>query len=365
MSEVPRGGALSLTVRGPSAGARLRPVRVTVTGASGFVGSYTVPALLEAGHEVRLLVRSPSRALGVLGRRGVGADDVALVEGDMVDADAARRAADGCDATIHAAAAIAMTGHGDGSILDVNTTGARHVVEAARAAGHDPIVHVSSVAVFVPPTGPVIRPDSPLASPRTDYGRSKVVTEEELRGLQDGGAPITIVYPGGVIGADQPHLDATLEGIVAARTQGWPKTTGGVNLVDVGDLAATLVACLTPGAGPRRLLLGGHFVSWAELGALVDDITGVKAWRAPLPKPVLMAFATALDGVRRIRPLAYPLTRDAAEIMTTMVVTDDSATLDEVGVTLRPLRDSLVDTVRWLAAAGHLPAKNAGRLAPG
>lgn len=338
--------------------------RVLVTGGGGFVGSYTVPALRAAGHEVRLLVRSPERALGVLARRGVGPDDVELVVGDMVDAEVVGRAVDGCDATIHAAAAIGMTGHDGASVLDVNTTGARTVVGAALAAGHDPVVHVSSVAVFVPPTEPVIRPTSALASPRTDYGRSKVVTETELRARQDAGDPITIVYPGGVIGADQPHLDATLEGLVAARTQGWPRTRGGVNLVDVRDVADVLVACVAPGAGARRLLLGGHFLAWAELGTLVDEITGVRAWRAPLPKPVLMGFAAALDGIRRIRPLAYPLTRDAAEIMTTMVATDDSATLDALDVALRPVRDSLTETMRWLAEAGHLPAKSAGRLAP-
>ncbi len=335
-----------------------------MTGGGGFVGSYTVPALRAAGHDVRLLVRSPERALGVLGRRGVNADDVELVVGDMVDAAAVGEAVEGCDATIHAAAAIGMTGHDGTSVLDVNTVGARTVIDAALAAGHDPVVHVSSVAVFVPPTEPVIGPDSTLASPRTDYGRSKVVTEQELRARQDAGDPITIVYPGGVVGADQPHLDATLEGLVAARTQGWPRTRGGVNLVDVRDVAAVLVATLTPGAGPRRLMLGGHFLPWAELGALIDDITGVRAWRAPLPKPVLMAFARALDGVRRVRPLGYPLTLDAAEIMTTMVASDDSATLSALGLELRPVRDSLEETVRWLAAAGHLPAKSAGRLAP-
>ncbi|HEV7720106.1 MAG TPA: NAD-dependent epimerase/dehydratase family protein [Iamia sp.] len=339
-------------------------LRVLVTGGGGFVGSYTVPALRAAGHDVRLLVRSPERALGVLARRGVGPDDVELMVGDMVDGDVVTEAVDGCDATIHAAAAIGMTGHDGPSVLDVNTTGARTVVGAALAAGHDPVVHVSSVAVFVPPVEPVIGPESTLASPRTDYGRSKVVTEQELRARQDAGDPVTIVYPGGVIGADQPHLDATLEGLVAARTQGWPRTRGGVNLVDVQDLAAVLVACLTPGAGARRLLLGGHFLSWAELGAAIDEITGVRAWRAPLPKPVLMGFAAALDGIRRIRPLSYPLTRDAAEIMTTMVATDDSVTLDSLGMTLHPVRDSLTETVRWLAEAGHLPAKSAGRLAP-
>ena len=192
-------------------------MRVLLTGASGFVGSYTFPALVERGHEVRLLLRNVDKARHVLGRRGVDLASVDVVTGDMLDAETVKQAATGCDATIHAAAAIGITGGSSNSLLEINTTGARNVVGAARAAGHDPIVHVSSVAIFVPPHGPVIRADSPLASPRTEYGRSKVQTELELRALQDEGAPITILYPGGVIGPDQPTLDATLEGINQLR----------------------------------------------------------------------------------------------------------------------------------------------------
>jgi nucleoside-diphosphate-sugar epimerase len=339
-------------------------VRVLLTGGSGFVGSYTVPALLERGHEVRLLVRTPEKARDVLSRRHVDWSSVELAVGDMVDAAAVGAAASGCDATIHAAASIGITGGANGSVLNQNTAGARNVVGAALAAGHDPIVHVSTVAVFVPPHEPVIRADSPLAHPRTEYGRSKVETELELRALQDEGAPITIVYPGGVIGPDQPTLDATLEGIVGARTMGWPRTSGGVCLIDVRDVAAALAAAAAPGRGPRRLMLGGPFFTWAQLGALLDEITSVRAMRLPLPRPVLFAAASLLDQIRRVRSLPYPLTRDAAEMMTTMVPTDVQPTLDALGLTLRPSRVSLEDTVRWLAEAGHLPAKNAGRLAP-
>jgi len=339
-------------------------VRVFLTGGSGFVGSYTVPALLDRGHDVALLVRNPEKARDVLGRRGVDWSQVDMVEGDMIDAAAVEKAASACGATIHAAAAIGITGGGDSSVLDLNTTGARNVVGAARRAGHDPIIHVSSVAIFVPPHGPTIGADSPLAHPRTDYGQSKVETEKELRALQDDGVPITIVYPGGVIGPDQPTLDATLEGIVGARTMGWPKTEGGVALIDVRDLAAALAAAVVPGRGPRRLMLGGRFFSWYELGDLCDDLTGVRATRLPLPKPLLFAAGSLLDQIRRFKSLGYPLTRDAAEMMTTMVPTDDQPALDELGVTMRPTRESLEDTFRWLVEAGHLPAKNAGRLAP-
>jgi hypothetical protein len=109
-------------------------------------------------------------------------------------------------------------------------------------------------------------------------------------------------------------------------------------------------------------MLGGPYLSWAEFGDLCDEITGVHATRLPLPKPVLFAAASLLDQIRRVRSLSYPLTRDAAEVMTTMVPTDDQPTLAELGMTLRPTRESVEDTLRWLAEAGHLPAKHAGRV---
>jgi nucleoside-diphosphate-sugar epimerase len=342
-------------------------VRVLVTGGTGFVGSYTVPALLARGHEVRLLVRDQAKAATVLARRGVdvAADPrIELARGDMLDAAAVGAAAAGCDATIHSAAAIGVTSGGAVPVTEQNVGGTRTVVGAAIEAGHDPVVHISTIAVFLPPSEPVITTESPLASPRNEYGRSKVEAERWVRELQAQGHPVTIVYPGGVLGPDQPSLDATLEGIAGARRQGWPNAPGGVCLIDVRDLADALSASIEPGRGPRRFLLGGPFMTWPQLGDLCDELTGVKARRVPFPQPVILALGSLLDLARRVRPIAYPLTRDAAEIMVKTVPTDDQPTLDALGLALRPTAETVEDALRWLAREGHLAPKHAGRLAP-
>ena len=308
----------------------MRRCRVLLTGGTGFVGSYAVPALLARGHAVRLLVRDVAKADAVLARRGVDSADTAveLVVGDMLDPEAVARGLDGADAVVHAAAAIGVTSGGTVSVHEQNVTGTRNVVGGAAAAGLDPIVHVSTIAVFIPPQAPTITVDAPLASPRNEYGRSKVEAEREVRVLQDTGAPVAVVYPGGVLGPDQPHLDAALEGIAGARRSGWPMTPGGVCLIDVRDLAEVLAAAVVPGLGPRRLLAGGHFLSWPELGDLTDRITGVRARRIRFPPG-----CPAGDGHRArpgspLLPISYPLTRDAAEIMLTTVPTDDGPSLD-------------------------------------
>ena len=75
----------------------------------------------------------------------------------------------------------------------------------------------------------MITPDARLASPRTDYGRSKLVAERVRASVcRTTAQPVTIVYPGGVLGPGQPTLDAMMEGLAGALGSAWPMPAGGV-----------------------------------------------------------------------------------------------------------------------------------------
>ncbi|WP_433472993.1 nitroreductase family deazaflavin-dependent oxidoreductase [Spirillospora sp. CA-142024] len=337
-------------------------MRIFVTGASGFVGSHAVRALLAAGHRPRALVRDPGRTAKVLQAIGVAAEEVELVPGDMLDADAVSDALAGCDAAIHTAAAIGVTG-GAGDLVEVNVRGTRNVVGAAVAQGLSPVIHVSTVAVFVPPAGQVITAGDALASPRTDYGKSKLAAERYVRGLQADGAPVTIVYPGGVCGPDQPTLDALMEGFAAALGKVWPLPGGGVSVIDVRDLGEALARSVEARQGPSRWVLGGHYLTWQQCADLCDRLTGVKCRRVRVPSRVMLGLGSMLDAAKRVHHFDYPLTRDAADFMVTLVPTDDRPILDALDLTLRPVEETVADALRWLAESGHLNPRRAGRLA--
>jgi nucleoside-diphosphate-sugar epimerase len=336
-------------------------MRVLVTGASGFIGSHAVKSLIALGHRPRLLVRDPVRAARVLGELGVPVEATEMCQGDMLDEAAVSRALDGCDAVIHSAAALGVTDRRT-DLVEVNVTGTRNVVGGAVARGLDPVIHISTIAVFVPPAEPVITSASPLANPRTAYGRSKIEAERYVRGLQDDGAPVTTFYFSGVIGPHQPNLDTFSLGLASALKTAWPITRGGVSLIDVRDAGDALARGVRPGQGPRRMVLGGHYSTWPGLADICDAVIGVHTRRIPVPARALLAIGTLLDVAKRVHGFGYPLTRDAAEFVVTLVPSDDAATLDTLGLTLQPLEESLADTVRWLVAAGHLHPSKAGRL---
>src|SRR5215217_1931494 len=128
-------------------------MRVMVTGGTGFVGGHVTNALLDAGHQPRLLVRDPAKLKRLCAMFGIDPARVDSVTGDMLDEASVRLALEGCDACVHAAAFTSLTPAEMPKALDVNAPGSRIVLDAAVERACDPVVSVSSMSVIFPPTG--------------------------------------------------------------------------------------------------------------------------------------------------------------------------------------------------------------------
>jgi dihydroflavonol-4-reductase len=332
-------------------------VKVLVTGGTGFVGSHAVAALQRSGHRLRLLVRDPGKIQRVLEARGIEIDD--YVVGDMTDAQAVRTALTGCDAVLHAAATL----FGDNEIYAANVQGARNVLGIGFELGIDPILFISTVVAMFPPTGECFAIDDPVRGLKTTYGRSKVESERFARELQAQGAPLVAIYPAGVFGPNDPGPGETTKGLRYGIRFGWPITTGGVSIVDVRDLAEIIAATLEPGCGPRRFMVGGNFASCSELADLCDALTGRRVRRFAMPASLLCGIGRLIDIAKMIVPFDYPITHEAAEMMTRFVPCDSRATVEQLGIPFRPMEETLRDTIRCLYKSGEINAKLAGQIA--
>ncbi len=334
---------------------------VLLTGASGFLGVHTTKALLDAGHEVRAMVRTPAKLEEHLRPLGIAGDDrLTPVEGDMTDEASVRKAVEGCDAVIHAAATFSFRRKDTARMKQENAAGTRTVLRAGADAGCSPLVHVSSTVALHRPGGGVLDHTSPLGTGPGPYSASKVASEQVAREMQDAGAPVTIVNPASVLGPHDPYLgenDHIVMLVLRGLLPAWPQ--GSLPYVDVRDVADVLAAAVSHAPGGRYIVPGHDITSLHEqlravTGRRLPAVT-VPAWAASaatLPG-TLTGWSMLARGPEGPRFAGYANTFDS------------SRTTQELGVTARPFADILRDTVRWLAEAGHISRKQAGRALTG
>jgi nucleoside-diphosphate-sugar epimerase len=344
-------------------------MRVLVTGGTGYVGAYTVQALLAAGHTPRLLVRNPARLATTIGAIGVDVDALDVAPGDMTDEAAVTSALVGVDAVIHCAASVATLNKSQATAsVDTNVRGTKTVVGAALAAGCDPVIHTSSIAALYDPDEPMIHVDLPPAThAASPYTRSKALAEEYARGLQAGGAPIVIVYPGGVSGPPAGEvLGDVAEGFVSMLKSGVVPLTGGAfTIIDVRDLAQVMVTALEPRLGPRRFMAGGVLIDMREVGRMLRTVTGRRMPVLPLPGVLFRGLGRVTDVVRKVVPFDTVFTAEAMDLLTLARPTDDAAVHDDLGITYRPPIETVTPMVHGLHTTGTVTAKQVGKAATG
>lgn len=336
-------------------------MRVMVTGGTGFTGSHTTRALIDAGHEVRLLVRDAAKVKQVFEPHGLALEDV--VVGDITDETSVKEAMRGCDAVFHGAAVVDLRASMAKQVLETNARGVELVIGGAYRRGLPSIVYVSSLSIFFAPGCGPLDPSMPIAPATTVYARSKGDAERTVRALQEEGAPIRVSYPVGIVGPDDPGMSDANHAVYSWFKDTGVVTSSGFQIVDVRDVAQVHRALLELPEGSHRYSAAGEMLAWKDLYPFLDGLTGKRIRRVPVPGPALRALGVVGDLVKRVRDFNFPLTRDGMSFATQWPGADASRTTQDLGVPFRPSDETYRDTLRWMAAKGHLSEKHVGRLA--
>ena len=326
---------------------------VLVTGATGFVGSGIVRALIGAGYPVRALVRDSSPRSNLAGL------EVETIDGDICDADAVARAMAGVRYVVHAAADYRLWVRDPGPMLRTNVTGTRTVMEAALRAGVERIVYTSSVATLaLRPDGEAADETAPLAETAAvgAYKRSKVIAERLVESMIARDAlPVVIVNPSTPIGPRDIRPTPTGRIIVEAAKGRMPAFVDtGLNLVHVDDVAAGHVAALARGKIGERYILGGENVLLANMLRDIALLVGrtpprLKLWRGPLYP--IAAMAETIAAMTGREPF---LTLDGLRMSKGHMFFTSAKAKRELGFVARPYTEGLRDAVDWFRGAGYL-----------
>ena len=326
-------------------------MKALVTGATGFVGGAVARALVRAGVDVRVLIRSNSDFQNVSGL------SVERVEGDLRDPASLRSALAGCQHLYHVAAHYALWAKDPAIFYEVNVTGTRNVLSAARLTGIERTVYCSTIgAIGLPPGGGVGSEETPVSLDQMagHYKRSKYLAEQEVLKFAHGGLPVVIVNPSAPVGAGDVRPTPTGQVIVdfmKGRMPAYIET--GLNIVDVEDVAAGHLLAMEKGRQGERYILGCKNLMLREVLEILSSLTGVKAPSLRLPRWTVLPLAYVNQWVANVtgQPPRIPL--EGVKMAKYRMHYDCSKAIRELGIPQTPPEAALEKAVRWFRSHGY------------
>ncbi|MEP7128793.1 MAG: NAD-dependent epimerase/dehydratase family protein [Chitinophagales bacterium] len=318
-------------------------MKIAVTGASGHVGNVLVNDLLNAGHEVTVLLHKGTIELDHL--------PVKSVKGDVLDENSLVALMTGVEAVIHAAAVISISGDSDGMLRKVNVQGVELMLKTALKMNVKKFVHVSSIHAFRQ-----LPSDVPLNESRTLADQSAPAYDLSKRDGQllalsfaEKGLDVTIVNPTSIVGPPDYKPSLMGQAIINLCNGKVPALIpGGFDFVDVRDVSTGIINALYNGKKGNCYLLAGKWHSITDIAKMLSAISGRKInpplipeWVARIGLPFTKAAAMITGN-----PPAY--TKESIDaLMEGNRMIDASSAKRELNFYPRPFEETLADTYKW------------------
>jgi dihydroflavonol-4-reductase len=316
--------------------------KTLVTGGSGFLGSHLVRALAERGDDLRLLARRSSKLDHL--------EDLEFerATGDVTDRRAVRRAVKDVERVFHCAGTTSLRSGDAERVFEINVRGTRVLFEEALKAKVQRATFTSSVAAIGPAKENSTVDETNLYTAgryRIPYINSKHEAEVEAMRVAMHGLPLVIVNPTFVLGPDDPKGTSMrlVRRFLLRRIPAY--VDGGLNIVDVRDVATGHVLADEKGEPGERYILGGRNFTFDRLFADLERISGVPAPAVKMPVGAALA-GMELAKRARVRFAVSPQELRSASLWWTFRSTKARR---ELGFKPRPHEETLNDAVRWQA----------------
>ncbi|MGO4291234.1 NAD-dependent epimerase/dehydratase family protein [Chitinophaga sp. RAB17] len=325
-------------------------MKIAITGASGYIGTVLTPLLLSHAHTLRVLTRKQPPANPP--------DGIEFVYGHLLDGESLQELVANVDVVIHLAAMISVDDKPDENLFLVNTGGTRLLASAAMQAGVKKFIHLSSVTAFnqAPYEERMDESRGPASDVQHSYDHSKAVSQAIALEYNGNGMEVIVLAPTAVMGPYDQQPSLIGKAVVNIYNGKIPALfPGGVDFVDVRDVAGAIVNAVSRGTAGKVYLLSG---TWASLVTLSKETGRIKGKRISLPVVPLWLVFSMLPLVRMLAALRggppFYTRQSVYNLIYSNKKIDHSKAQAELQFQPRAFTETLQDTIDWFKQTGAI-----------
>ncbi|UCC79456.1 MAG: NAD-dependent epimerase/dehydratase family protein [Candidatus Zixiibacteriota bacterium] len=327
-------------------------MKIFITGATGFIGSHLVKRLSRTDHELYCLVRKTS---DVSRLKELNAN---LVVGDVTDKNSLLEGMKDCDWVAHLASKFEFWVRDKKVYYDVNIMGMRNVMESALKSGIKKVVSVSTAAVYGNAKWPITE-ETPVGDYRaSEYARTKYQGDLiAWRMYENDELPLVVIYPGAVIGPDDPKAAGRyIKNFAQGKMPAQILTDKPFPFVHVKDVCEAVLKALEKDGniGEKYLIIECNR-TFGEVNKMISEISGT-----PLPKLILPDIMTSFGaaiatGLSRIigKPPLLDMSIDQIKLMKLGYEFDGGKAERELGLDYSPIRTAFEEAIASFKETGR------------
>jgi dihydroflavonol-4-reductase len=326
-----------------------------VTGAAGYLGNTLIRMLNQQGTKPKAFLYPETD------RRGLKGSHIVPVEGDLLDLSSLKQAFEGADTVYHCAAHISIVPGEEKQLYNINVKGTENVLTACSSTGVGRLVFVSTLEAMDWTQGKAIINETAGFHPENaciEYGKTKAEASLLVLSAVEQGLDAVIAVPTGFIGPGDYQISSMTSMILDFTAGKLPAYVGGgFNFIDVRDAAAGVIAAAEKGRTGEAYILGGTYITIADLMENLEELTGKK--KPSLKVPFVLANLAARFGEKRGKGgteenFKPKFTRDSLKVLKDGPRVDCEKAKKELNWAPRPIKETLKDTLEWLKAEGFL-----------
>jgi len=333
--------------------------KVYLSGATGFIGSWTLKALIERGYNVRISIRPSSNLENI--KRYIEDGKVEVLEGDLHDYEFAKKCVKGCKGVIHVAGWVNVSvnpKHKD-EIIRSNYETTKNVISAsAEEEGIEKIVFLGSIFGLGKGKGREIADENveynlwKLAE-KIPYVKAKRMSEELIDDFVERGLPIVRVYPNFCIGEGDIYLSSS-RSILPYAIPGGMKFyfDMGINIQWVGDAAKSLVLAFERGKPGEKYLVGGENLFMKEIAKIASRFSGNPSPKIKIDPEIFKIFLlTPQNLLVKVEKLIRKTGLDIGMLLISSYkywFYSDEKARRELGYTSRPAEETIKEATEWI-----------------